>query len=151
MTAIDVLYHLLTREAFVAALGGLASRVASGGHLLVSDVFCEVPRQSAPHVRHRPLGCYEETLGRDGLRLVDRERVFTLLDEPVPRLDRPVADRAARLAWRTLSAAIRLTPGPLRDGVGTAAVRALAPADRALGRRWGAGVTLELALFRRAG
>jgi len=81
--------------------------------------------------------------------LVDREPVFAILADPVPRPGR-VADRLLLDGWRLLAKTLRLTPAPARDAVGAASVLLGWPVDAML-RAAGAarGVNLEAALFRK--
>lgn len=151
VTAVDVLFHLVDDAAFCRAVENLGNRVAPEGALLLSGVFCEVPRQSAPHVKQRPLDAYADLLAERGLRLAAREPVFAILDEPLPRLGRPLPDRALLTAWHLLSGPLRLAPARFRDAAGASLVRLVAPLDRALRERSVAtGVNLEYALFQRA-
>lgn len=148
VTAIDVLYHLTEAAAFERALKGLAARVKPGGLLVVSDVFVEHDRRIAAHVRRRALGTYQEVLGPEFV-LEDREAVFAILGDPVPR-SRAALDQALSLAWRGLARGVLALPPGWREAAGPAAVLALWPADsllRALGVT--RGINLELALFRR--
>jgi 2-polyprenyl-3-methyl-5-hydroxy-6-metoxy-1,4-benzoquinol methylase len=149
VAAIDVLYHLVDDQAFEAALRNLAARVRAGGMLLLSDVFVPDDRQIAPHVKRRSLATYQRVLGGD-MVLVDREPVFAVLADPVPRSPRHVADHGLLTAWRLLARAVLSTPSPARNALGAGAVWLVWPLD-ALLRRLGLsrGVNLELALFRR--
>jgi SAM-dependent methyltransferase len=151
VTAIDVLFHLTDDDAFTTALENLAARVEPGGLLVLTDVFVDAPSEGASHVRHRPLGQHARPLAGHGLELVHREPVFAILDEADPGVPPSWKGRLLRMAWRVLSGLLRVTPGRLRDRVGTVLVRAVAPLDAAL-RRAGvaSGANLELAVFRRA-
>lgn len=150
VTAIDVLFHLVDDKSFRAALGNLAACVAVGGHLLVSDVFLEQSRQTAPHVRHRSLSDLTSELPRD-FELVGRQQVFSILDDPIPRNGFHPGDQLMRLAWRGISATIQMCPERRRDEVGAGLVRTLAPLDAALSRHGvGPGTNLEFAIFRRS-
>jgi len=107
VAAIDVLYHIVEDAWFETALGWLASRVGEHGYLVVSDVFTDSPWGSRfPHVRRRPMEVYLKTLEPCGLRLVDREPVFSILGDPVP--DGRGRGRALFLIWRVLQKFIRL-------------------------------------------
>jgi SAM-dependent methyltransferase len=148
VTAIDVLYHLTDDAAFETALKGLAARLRPGGLLVVSDVFVERDRRIAAHVKRRPLEAYRRVLGPE-LELADREPVFAILGDPVPRPGAAL-DGALSLAWRGLARGVQAVPAAWRSAAGGAAVLALWPLDgllRALGAA--RGVNLELALFRR--
>jgi 2-polyprenyl-3-methyl-5-hydroxy-6-metoxy-1,4-benzoquinol methylase len=149
VTAIDVLYHIIDDAAFARTLGGLAARVREGGLLLVSDVFCEPARQTAPHVKRRSLCDYEAALRGRGLEMVAREPVFAVLGDPVVRPHRPPLDVLCFQVWRVAAKLICLSPAAVRDATGSALVKALTPLDAWL-RAAGAarGVNLELALFR---
>jgi SAM-dependent methyltransferase len=149
VTAIDVLYHLVDDAAFEAALANLAARVRRGGALLVSDVFVSGERRTAPHVRRRSIEAYLRVLG-PGLRLVDREPVFAILADPLPRSRFNLADHAMLAAWKLMARSLRGAPPAARDVLGAGVVHFLWPFD-ALLRRLGAarGVNLELALFLR--
>ena len=149
VTAIDVLYHLVDDRSFDTALQKLSSRVRTGGgYLLVSDVFVTADRQIAPHVRRRSLAAYERILG-ERMSLVDREPVFSVLGDPVPREPVRAADSLLLGAWKCFAGTIAGTPPWLRDAVGATLALGAWPLD-ALGRRTGLakGVNLELALFR---
>jgi len=81
------------------------------------------------------------------LRLADREPVFAILGDPVPRPGRRV-DRLLSAAWKALALTLLHTPRRLRDPIGQIAVYAAWPLDgllRALGLS--RGINLELALF----
>ncbi len=148
VTAIDVLYHLTEDAAFETALKGLAARVKPGGLLLVSDVFVPQDQRIAAHVRRRAMGTHLRVLGEE-FALVDREAVFAILADPVPRPGK-LRDRAVSVVWRGLARGLLALPPEWRERAGAAAVALLWPADGVL-RRLGAarGVNLELALFRR--
>lgn len=148
VTAIDVLFHVVDDRLFRAAVENLAACVAVGGHLLVSGVFLDQSRLTAPHVRHRSLADLASELPKD-FELVGRRQVFSILDDPVPRNGFHPGDQLMKLAWRGISATIQLCPERLRDQVGAGLVRILAPLDVALSRRGvGRGTNLELAIFR---
>jgi SAM-dependent methyltransferase len=149
VTAIDVLYHLVDEPAFEAALRNLASCVPLRGMLLISDVFVPRDKQIAPHVRRRSLETYQKVLGPD-MVLVDREPVFAVLGDSVPRSPRRLADHALLTAWKLIARSLLATPAALRDPVGAGLVAMAWPLDSLL-RRTGMtrGVNLELALFRR--
>jgi SAM-dependent methyltransferase len=151
VTAVDVLYHLMDEWRFEEALTALASRVRPGGFLLLSDVFVPQPVRVAGHVLRRPMARYTGLLAGHGFQLVDREPVFAILGDPVPREGHYWADFALRTSWRMLSKAIRTAPGELRERVGRALARALVPLDDVLKRSGRLqGSNLELALFHRA-
>ncbi len=149
VTAIDVLYHLVEDGAFEAAVANLAGRVRPGGLLLVSDVFVPHDRQIAAHVKRRSLASYHRALGPE-MELIDREPVFSILADAVPRSAAHVPDHALLAAWRALAKTLVSAPRPLRNALGAAAVAAAWPLDGLLRRAGLArGVNLELALFRR--
>jgi len=148
VSAIDVLYHLVDDARFEIALKKLAALVNDGGLLLVSDVFVNEDRLIAPHVKRRCLATYQRILGPQ-MVMVDREPIFAILGDPVPRPGRTV-DRLLLNAWRLLAKGVLLTPASLRDAVGAASVLLGWPVDalvRAAGL--GRGVNLEAALFRK--
>ncbi len=149
VTAIDVLYHLVEDDEFARALVNLGERVRAGGYLLVSDVFCDPTRQIAPHVKRRALGDYLAIL-EPGFHPLDREAVFAILGDPVPRPARPIGDVVLFNAWRVLSKVVRVTPALARNIVGAATVAVASPVDSLL-RKCGAarGRNLELLLFRK--
>jgi len=151
VTAIDVLYHLVDDQGFNCALLNLGRRVRQGGYLLVSDIFCTSERQTAPHVRRRPLTCYGDRLKKLGFTLADREAVFAILGDPIPKGEYPgVADHLLFTLWRIVAKAALTTPASARDFVGTAVVRLATPLDTMLRTiRITQGRNLELALFRR--
>jgi SAM-dependent methyltransferase len=150
VTGVDVLYHLTDEHHFAEALAALASRVTPGGALLLSDVFVDAPVQIARHVLRRPMASYEAILGPRGFALAEREPVFAILGDPVPRRGIHRADVALTVIWRLTSKLIRMVPGELRDAVGRTLARALTPIDDVLKRSgWLQGTNLELALFRR--
>lgn len=149
VTAIDVLYHLVDDGMFEAAIGNLAPRVRPGGALLVSDVFVRQDRQIAPEVKRRSLETYRRALG-PGFVQADREPVFSILADPVPRSRLHVSDQAMLAAWRVIARLVLHSPEAVRDAVGAAVATLARPLD-ALLREAGLvrGVNLELALFKR--
>jgi len=148
VTGIDLLYHLVDDAAFSIALDKLAARVKDGGWLVVTDVFVERDRQIAPHVKRRSLSTYQDVLG-PRMALVDREPIFAILADPVPRSGH-AADRLLLNGWRLLAKTLRLTPSPARDAVGAAMVLLGWPVDAMLrGAGAARGVNLEAALFRK--
>ena len=149
VAAIDVLYHIVDDAGFETALGWLASRVGEHGYLVVSDVFTDSPWGSRfPHVRRRPMEVYLKTLEPCGLRLVDREPVFSILGDPVP--DGRGRGRALFLIWRVLQKSIRMMPEGLRSAYGATVVRVLCPLDRLIRAMADVrGINLEFALFAR--
>jgi len=146
VTAIDVLYHLVDDELFAAALDNLRLCLRPGGRLIVSDTFPPSDQRIAAHVKRRSMAAYQKILG-GSLRLADREPVFAILGDPVPRPGRRV-DRLLSAAWKALALTLLHTPRRLRDPIGQIAVYAAWPLDgllRALGLS--RGINLELALF----
>jgi SAM-dependent methyltransferase len=152
VTALDVLYHLVEEPGFEHAVIMLAGAVRPGGHLLLSDVFCAPSRQIGPYVKRRSLERYVELLADQGLRLVDRQPVFAILGDPVPRPGN-LRDAILFQSWRVVSKTIRCCPcGWTREAVGGAAALALWPIDSFLcGMGITRGINLELALFERTG
>lgn len=149
VTAIDVLYHLTDDAACNRALLNLASFVRSGGVLVISDVFVERPYQRIEHVKRRPLDFYRDALAAANLFEVARQPVFGLLGDPVPRAGFHVRDFLLFSAWRVIQKAIRVTPAPLRNSLGSAAAWTLFPLDIAICQSGIAeGINLELAAFR---
>lgn len=149
VTAIDVLYHLVDDGMFETALRNLASRIRPGGALLVSDVFVPRDRQIAPHVKRRSLETYQRVLGPE-MELLDREAVFAILADPVPRSGGHWVDHALLTGWRILAKTILIAPSAARDTLGAGAVWLAWPLDGLLRRlRLSRGVNIELALFRR--
>ncbi len=74
VTAIDVLYHIVDDALLAPTLRRLASLVAPGGHLLLTDALAD--RRPAAHVRFRTLEHWRVTLAEEGLELVARRPVF---------------------------------------------------------------------------
>jgi 2-polyprenyl-3-methyl-5-hydroxy-6-metoxy-1,4-benzoquinol methylase len=150
VTAIDVLYHIVDESGFATALGTLGAAVTPEGSLLVSDVFVDQSRTIAAHVRRRSLDQYEEILAAHGLLLIDREPVFAVLGDPVPRPGFRGSELAMLATWRLLSKSVRSVPDNARESFGRMAAQLLLPLDRwlrDLGRA--RGVNLEFALFGR--
>lgn len=146
VTAIDVLYHFVDDDQFAAALENLCGCLRPGGSLIVSDVFAACDQRIAPHVKRRSLGSYQKILGAS-VQLADREPVFAILGDPVPRPGRRT-DWLLSAAWKALALTLLHTPDPLRDPVGAIAVYAAWLLDSLL-RNLGLsqGLNLELALF----
>jgi SAM-dependent methyltransferase len=150
VTGIDVLYHIVDDSDFAQALSTLGKMVTPSGRLLISDVFVREPTTIAPHVRRRPLVRYQELLASQDFLLVQREPVFAVLGDPVPRQGIWPFDLAMLMTWRVLSKAVRSVPMISRDAFGRFAAKVLTPVDSALRHLGRArGVNLELALFRR--
>jgi SAM-dependent methyltransferase len=148
VTAIDVLYHLVSNGDFETALRNLARLVRPGGSLLVSDVFPASVVDVAEHVRRRPLASYLSVLAPLGFQLRDREPVFAILGDPVRRTPFNVRDNGLLFTWRILSKSIRVLPPSMRIRAGRTAARSLQPIDALLRRLgWSRGTNLELALF----
>ncbi|MCL6544867.1 MAG: class I SAM-dependent methyltransferase [Bryobacteraceae bacterium] len=146
VTAIDVLYHLVDDESFAAALDNLRLCLRPGGSLIVSDTFPPCDQRIAAHVKRRSMAAYQRIFG-GSMRLADREPVFAILGDPVPRPGRRL-DWLLSAAWKAMALTLLHTPGRLRDPMGKAVVFAAWPFDgllRALGLS--RGVNLELALF----
>lgn len=146
VTAIDVLYHLVDDALFGVALNNLRQCLRPGGSLIVSDVFQPCDQRIAAHVKRRSLESYQEILG-GSMRFADREPVFAILGDPVPRPGRRT-DWLFSAAWKALALTLQHAPGPLQDPVGAIAVYAAWPLDSLL-RNFGLsqGLNLELALF----
>ncbi|GIW56942.1 MAG: hypothetical protein KatS3mg082_3346 [Nitrospiraceae bacterium] len=149
VTAIDVLYHIVADEDFETALVWLARRVGPRGHLVVSDVFTDSPwGRRFPHVKRRPMVAYQGILEPLGLRLVDREPVFSILGDSVP--DGSVRGRMLYEVWRVIQKSIRMMPERFRSAYGAGVVRILFPFDRTICRLIDSrGIVLELAIFGR--
>lgn len=76
----DVLYHITDRAAFMRAVANLASRVAPGGHLLITDNFPPTEDRPAEHVCFHPLEHYRQALDGSGCRVVDVVPVCGLIN-----------------------------------------------------------------------
>jgi hypothetical protein len=144
------MYHIVDNGRWESALGNLANLVAPGGYLLVSDVFCPRERQVAAHVRRRPMTAWNRVLNARGLRLVDREPVYSILGDPAPCSAFDVTGQALQAVWWTISHAVQVTPAKWRNDVGAAISKQLMPVDRFLCRTiMRPGLSLEMALFRK--
>ena len=66
--ALNVFYHIVDEERFLAALSGACRRVRPGGYLVVSDSFRPLRIPAARHVRLRGLSNYGPALEEAGLR-----------------------------------------------------------------------------------
>src|SRR5262249_33133251 len=143
VTAIDVLYHLVSDDDFERGLRALGARVRYGGHLLLSDVFVEAPTSIAAHVPRRPMDTYTRILGELGLELAAREPVFAILGDPVIHRGFRPHELLLSSVWRVLSKTIRTVPARSRDLVGAFCARLLVPVDAMLRRsRIGRGTNL---------
>lgn len=74
VTAINVVFHIVTDEVLVANLDALCSILPPGGGFLFNDVVADKP--DAPHVKHRSLDWWREKLSGLGLDLIASVPVF---------------------------------------------------------------------------
>ena len=65
---IDVLYHVVHEENWIAALANLAMHTKTGGRFVILDQFKEEPHSPAPHVQFRTKAMYHAALSRLGGR-----------------------------------------------------------------------------------
>lgn len=150
VTAVDILYHIVDDAGFVTALQNLAVATGKDGCLLVSDIFCDNPATTAPHVRRRPLIDYEAVLGPLGFTLIDRQPVFAFLADPIPACAHGFTPKLLYGCWRVISGLITRAPAGVKDVFAYLLVRSLAPLDKlACSLRITRGANLELAMFRR--
>lgn len=151
VAVVDVLYHLLDDESFLRSIRNLSACVDEGGYLVCTDIFVQQACLSAPHVKRRPLEQYADVLREEKLAFVDREKVFAILGDPLPRSG-VRGDWVLFQVWRVLSKVVRTIPGNLRGPIGGVLAFCFTPADAILRRlATGDGVNLEIALFRRLG
>jgi 2-polyprenyl-3-methyl-5-hydroxy-6-metoxy-1,4-benzoquinol methylase len=61
--SIDVLFHILDDDEWVASLRNLASLARLGGQLIVTDENRDEPRPAGAYIRHRPATAYAGVLG----------------------------------------------------------------------------------------
>lgn len=77
--AFDVMYHILTDRQFEFALKNIISSLSNGGYLFVTDSFKKA-LDWAPHVRHRELEDYKKIFNQEGLKIIDLQPVFYVMN-----------------------------------------------------------------------
>jgi SAM-dependent methyltransferase len=97
ISMMDVLFHLVSDEAYTRALSNAAALLAPGGFLIFSDCFLRGDAIRLPHVVFRPLDQVQAIVETTGLGLVRRRPLFVLMNEPVDS-----ASRALRAWWHFL-------------------------------------------------
>ena len=80
VTAIDVLYHVVTDEDLERVLDAILARMRPGGHFLFTDALVASSRDA--HVRFRDAAWWTRAMADRGLRIVDREPVALLHNRP---------------------------------------------------------------------
>jgi SAM-dependent methyltransferase len=79
VTVLDVAYHVVDDEGWLAGVADLARLLAPGGRLVVSDGLQDVDRTPQPHVRFRSRARWEAALDAAALDLVAVEPCFRWL------------------------------------------------------------------------
>lgn len=112
VTAIDVIYHVVDDTAASDAVRALASLVAPGGALLISDKFPPgvASVMEAAHVTRRPASWYASRLAPYGLEPRERIPVFWCLDKPSLTRGAVWTDYLALALWTAMRGAIRFWP-----------------------------------------
>ena len=112
VTCIDVIYHVVNDEDAARAISGLASLVAPGGVLLMTDKFIAGASsvQEAPHCRRRSLSWYTDIVAPSGLRLHRVIPVFWCMDKPTPNPHRDWRTKIAGVMWTGSRAATKYWP-----------------------------------------
>jgi len=80
VTAIDVFYHVIDDAELERVISRLAETVQEGGCLFFTDALTD--RQTAPHVKFRPIRFWKEVLSKYDFSLVHQEPVFVLQNRP---------------------------------------------------------------------
>ncbi|MCH8165897.1 MAG: class I SAM-dependent methyltransferase [Planctomycetes bacterium] len=110
VTAIDVLYHIVTDEPRERALRNLLSMVEAEGVFVFSDKF---PREGSyqrfSHVRRRSLSMWERVLSDAGFSILRLLPVFVLMDDPIECGEHPWLGFLSMQQWRVGTKLLRAT------------------------------------------
>jgi len=110
VTAIDVLYHIVTDDTWERALRNLLSMVDDEGIFIFSDKF---PREGSyqrfPHVRRRSLAMWDRVLSDAGFSIVKLVPVFVFMDDPIECGEHPWLGFLSMQQWRVGTKLLRAT------------------------------------------
>jgi SAM-dependent methyltransferase len=139
VSAMDVLFHIVDDDAFVAAVSHIRDLLRPGGYLLYSDIFVHGPTQRVEHRVSRPLAEIERTMDKLGLDIVERRPFFYLMNDPLD-----ARSRLVRGAWYAAAALVSAS-----DRVGQLVGKLVYPLELRLTERRRESPTTELMICRR--
>jgi 2-polyprenyl-3-methyl-5-hydroxy-6-metoxy-1,4-benzoquinol methylase len=139
VSAMDVLFHIVDDEAFMAAVTNIRDLLRPGGYLLYSDIFLHGPTQRVAHRVTRPLTQIERRMDDAGLEIVERKPFFFLMNDPLD-----ARSRVLRAAWYGAAALVSSS-----DRVGQFVGRRVYPLELRLTERRAESPTTELMVCRR--
>jgi 2-polyprenyl-3-methyl-5-hydroxy-6-metoxy-1,4-benzoquinol methylase len=83
VSAIDMLYHIVSDADYEAAFANLSQLLKSGGHLIITENLLHQSVAKTPVQSNRTLNLVMELLARNGLSVIRRAPVFVLMNYPV--------------------------------------------------------------------
>lgn len=114
VTAIDVLYHIVSAEQLQRTIDMLLSRTERGGLFMFTDALRDF--SPAPHVRFRSLSAWQRLLEDRGARIVHWQPVFVLQNRP-GILSRAIPSTAGRFTYWADGILNRLPGAPANNYV----------------------------------
>lgn len=83
ISAIDMLYHIVSDDGYEAAFANLAKSLKPGGHLIITENLLHQPSGKTAVQSNRTLQYVTDLLARNDLTLLRRAPVFVLMNYPV--------------------------------------------------------------------
>jgi len=83
VSAIDMLYHIVSDENYEAAIANLAASLKSGGHLIITENFLHHLSAKTSVQSNRTLQFVTDLVRKNGLEIVRRAPVFVVMNYPV--------------------------------------------------------------------
>lgn len=80
VTAISVMYHIVSDEKFNRALMNMVSLLSPGGYIIVCDQFRPTRLIEPKHVRMRPIAAYRNIFENTSIKILDMLPIYYLLN-----------------------------------------------------------------------
>jgi SAM-dependent methyltransferase len=138
VSAFDILFHIVTDDAYERAIRNCYALCRPGGYFVFSELFLR-RRARAPHMVSRTLTEIHRALRSAGFIVLDRVPMFVLMNYPAD------AGVLAKLVWSAM-----IGPVMVSEWMGAVLGRTLATLERRLVRRLAESSTTEIMLCRRA-
>jgi len=85
ISVFDVLYYIIDDHLFEKSITNIAEISNPQTLIIITDKFTEqLPNKGLIYFKHRSLDHYKKVLKKNGLKIIDRQPVNTLLKKPIP-------------------------------------------------------------------